>query len=740
MRILARVRSSIRPFLLAGGLLALLAPSVTAATAPVLTSQITDQTGVLGSGQADVQDALDDLLNQQNVQLWVVVVQTSNGATAPDLATAIFLANGFGGNDMVLLIVMDIHKYGWAEDGATGLSRSQINSLASAQVEPYFKKEDYSGGIVVFARALGQEIDATRYPKTEPPVYTPVPLPDGGIPLGSTDTSGLTTFLWVVIWLILIVGGLGVLRILFRAWKRGRLGAEEGDKKTGDLARQANRLLVDTDDAVRDAVAEVGFAEAAFDESDVKPYRDALIAAQAELKAAFEIRQQLDDSTPEDPPTKANMYGAIIAHCQAAGARLDEQAKRIAALRDLEKTAPAALAELPKTIETLKSRLPDVREAMKTLMGYAPSSWAAVKGNTEEADKRGHFAESQIEQGKAALAAKPPNRSAAARAARAAQEAVAQANQLLDAVGQMAGALKDADAKLDQEMAAAQADIKAARTALAGKATTAGTASSAADLAKAEDLLRTAKRQDAARPPDPLAALKSAQDAHATADSVLAGVREASDQAARARAAFDVAHASAVGRINEAQAVIDSRRNGVGPTARTRLAEAQRHLSQADALATTDIATATTEANVATNLAASAYTLASGDFVDFERGGPPRGGYGGGYGGGGYGGGGGGGGEAQAAGAILGGIIGGILGGGIRNGGGFGGTPWGSSGGWSGGGSSGGGSSGGGSSSGGSSSGFGGFGGHSGGGGWGVGGGGGGHGGGGGVHSGGGGW
>ena len=288
MRILARVLASVRPILLAGGLLALLAPSGLAATAPILTSQITDQVGVLGSGQADVQDALDDLLNQQNVQLWAVVVQTSNGLTAPDLATEIFQANGFGGNDMVLLLVMDIRKFGWAEDEATGLSTSQINSLASSQLEPYFREADYSGGIVAFARALGQQIDAARYPKTEPPVNTPVPLPDGGTPLGSTDTSGLTTFLWVVIGLILIVGGLGVLRILLRAWKRGRLSVEERDKKTGDLARQANKLLVDTDDAVRDAVAEVGFAEAAFDESDVKPYRDAVTAGQSELKAAFD--------------------------------------------------------------------------------------------------------------------------------------------------------------------------------------------------------------------------------------------------------------------------------------------------------------------------------------------------------------------------------------------------------------------------------------------------------------------
>jgi uncharacterized membrane protein YgcG len=720
MRIVRRLRTSLRPALLAGGLLLLLASGAVAQSTPTLTGQITDQTGVLDSGRTQVQAALDTLLNRENVELWVVFIATGNGATAQQLAQQTFDGGGMGGNDLLLFVTVNDHQFGWRESNAspaTGLPGAQIDSLLSSTMEPRFRAGDYPGGIVAFVNALGEEIDAARAPVSKPTAENPGGVVAGsqggsiGTPSSSND-SAVVTVLWTILALILIGGGAVLVALWFSSWRRGRLNAEERDKRTGELARQANKLLVETDDAVNAAQQELGFAQAEFDEGDTKPFADAIAGAQTELKAAFAIRQQLDDSIPEDQPTKEKMYGEIIAHCQAASSAMDEQAKRIQALRDLEKTAPDALAALPKTIETLQGRLPSIQAAMKTLSGYAPSAWAAVKGNAEEADKRGHFAEQQIEKGKAALAATPADTNAAAHAARAAQEAVAQASQLLDAVEQMAAALEDARAKLGPEIADTEADIAAAKSAAQGAATggaagaPAAVSGAAGDLAKAEALLEAAKRQAAAQAPDTIAALKAAQDAHASTDAVLAGIREAASQQARARAAFASARASADMSLNQARAFIGTRRNGIGREARTKLAEAERHLGLADSLAATDLNTATIEAGVATNMATAAYNLASGDFVDYERGTSPRGG-------GGYGGGGG----SNVAGAILGGIIGGMLSGG--RGGGFGGTRWGSGGGWTGGGGGGFGGFGGSHGGGGSWSGGGGGGGsHGGGGGW----------------------
>jgi len=723
MKIVDRACRTIRPLLLAGGLAATVlllgAAGASAQSAPHLTGQITDQAGVLGSGQSSLQSALDNLLSHENVELWVVTMPTTGDATAPDMATQIYEDNGLGGNDVVLLIAVNDKRYGWAEESATGLTGTQVDALLSEQMEPSFRAKDYAGGIVNFVTALGRQIDAARAP-----VSGPTAGPGGNT--ASFDSSGLATALWTLIAIIVVGCGLILLILWFRAWRRGRLSAEERDKQTGDLARQANKLLVDTDDSLRDAVQEIGFAQAEFDDSDVKPYSDAVAAAQDELKQAFVIRHQLDDATPEDQPTKAKMYSDIIAHCQSANAEVDEQAKRLSNLRDLEKTAPDALAALPKAVDALKARLPAIQAATRALSAYPPSSWAAVKGNAEEADKRGHFAETQIAAGKAALAATPPDHAGAARSARAAQEAVAQANQLLDAVEQLAAAMEDARGKLKDAITAADADIAAAKTAVGAAPAGPATTSSAADLAKAEALLNSA-RQSSAAAPDPMAALKAVQAAHASADQVLVGIREAKAQQDRSTAAYLIAHQSATATIAQTRSFVATRSDGVGTQARTKLAEAERHLAQAEALAATDLDGATSEATTAHQIADEARDLAQTNFTAYDRyggsGAPgmPRPGYSqptepGGYG------------SPGIGGAILGNVLGGMLGGGRR--GGFGGTPWGSGGGWTGGGHGGIGGFGG------FGGGFGGMGGgglHSGGGGWSGGGGGG-------VHSGGGGW
>ena len=147
MSIVARLRSGIRPVLLSGVLLALLAPAAAAASAPHLAGQISDQTGVIGSGRAQVQSALDDLLSRENVQLWLVLIPTTDGATAQDLAQQTYQANGLGGNDMVLLIAVDDHRYGWWETTATGLPGPQVDSLLSSEMELGFRAGDYAGGM-----------------------------------------------------------------------------------------------------------------------------------------------------------------------------------------------------------------------------------------------------------------------------------------------------------------------------------------------------------------------------------------------------------------------------------------------------------------------------------------------------------------------------------------------------------------------------------------------------------------
>jgi hypothetical protein len=109
--------------------------------------------------------------------------------------------------------------------------------------------------------------------------------------------------------------------------------------------------------------------------------------------------------------------------------------------------------------------------------------------------------------------------------------------------------------------------------------------------------------------------------------------------------------------ISATQDFITTRRGGIGGEARTRLAEAQRHLDRAMSLAQTDPVSALAAAQQADALAEQAGQLARADVGAFAGGGA-----------------GGGGGFGGLGGAILGGIlIDSIFGGGGRGSGGFGG-------------------------------------------------------------------
>jgi hypothetical protein len=189
-------------------------------------------------------------------------------------------------------------------------------------------------------------------------------------------------------------------------------------------------------------------------------------------------------------------------------------------------------------------------------------------------------------------------------------------------------------------------------------------------------------------------AYTKARRADELADAIEQGIRSAREQQARETARVEAGLRTAQLAVTRASDYVGGHRGGIGTEARTRLAEATRHLGQAVTLRPTDSAGALAEADQATRLAAEAQTLAEQDYGHWDD--PFRGGFGGGARGGG----------SDIAGAIIGGIIGGLLSGGGRRGGGGGFGGFGGFGGGGGGfggfgGSSGGGSFGGGGSSGG---------------------------------------
>ncbi|HEX7949128.1 MAG TPA: TPM domain-containing protein [Candidatus Limnocylindrales bacterium] len=643
-------------------------PSVFAQSVPRLSGPVTDESGVAGGRTAVIEAALGTLLRTRGVQLYVAFVPTTGGDVPQSFTQATFEQNGLGGNDMLLLVATDDHRYAWWENGAVpSLQSNEVDQLLSRTLEPRFRAGDYPGGVIDFANglaaALGGSVPATA--ATGPTGAPLTPGPGGAV---SEPVRDAGPWLAILVGTVLLFAGFILLWAWWRQRRLSRLTAEERDRRTGELARQANALLIAADDAVRDGQQELGFAEAEFDSADVDPLRAALTAAQAELTAAFTVRQRLDDDVPEDPETRERMLTEIVQRATRLKGLLDEQHKRLAALRDLEAQAPQALAALPAQVTALQARLPAAEAAVERLGAYAASDTQPVKGNVEEARKRLAAASGEIERGQASLRATPPDAKAAARSVQRVQRVLVEAAGLLDAVDRLAAALEDARDRLDGEIVAAESDLTAA---LAANEQSPGGPDVAARLAEAKTLLAGAKAQAASATPAVLAALKDAQRANSTADEVLARVRQAEEQRAREKAALVAALRTAEASVARAQDFVETRRHGVDREARTRLAEAQRHLDLAKAQAANDPVSAANEAKLAAQLADQAYDLASSDFDDWDRGGGRRRG-------------------PDLGQVILGGIIlGNVLGGmGRRGGGGWGGTPWGLPGGGRGGGGS----------------------------------------------------
>ncbi len=242
-------------------------------------------------------------------------------------------------------------------------------------------------------------------------------------------------------------------------------------------------------------------------------------------------------------------------------------------------------------------------------------------------------------------------RSAAVVSGRAAEDAITQAGTLLDGLTRLGADLAAAGERIAASRAETEQDIAEAHALLAEG----DPADLAALVARAEAALASATEAQNATPPDPMAALRLIDEADGALDRGLVTARDAQSVAKRAAAALDQALLTARPAVAAAEDFIGTRRGAVGAEARTRLAEAQRHLAQAQAQGVAP-ASALAEAQAADALARQALDLARSDVSHWQGGGMGGGGLGGALG--------------SGLGAELGSLVlGGILSGGFSGGG-----------------------------------------------------------------------
>ena len=665
------VRAGMVMLLLTVGLL--IGSGVATAVPPFrIPSQITDQNNSLAGHTAEVQNAISKLYSEDKLQLWVVYVDTFDGQDGQAWTQQSFAKSGFG-SDTVLLAVATVEgSYGFYAPSGSVVTQSQLNTVASSDIVPDLKSKDWSGAAVGAADGLRTTV-------------------------GASSSGSKTWILWLVLLVLLIGGYLWFRQARKSKSAKGPDGQTVGGPVEGADGRPAEpaepleplqsvsdrsvQILIATDNAVRTSEQQLMLAESTFGKPAMADFRAAYESARTSLAAAFQLRQQIDDDIPEDDATRRGWMNQIISSCTDADAALDAQSERFDDMLDLKNRLPAAIADLRTAIGVQDARVADHMATLARLSGsYAPSALSTVINNAAEAANRLDFARSAA--ATAGQEAAATDTTPAVVATRSAQEAVAQAGILLDAIDKLDANLADASARLQTRLAPVQAELAAAKAAF-GQGGTGGAGQAISQrLAQVETALAAVSGPNGAR--DPILATQRIQEADLTLDDILAATRSAQATQQRAAAALQASLDSADAKISGAGDFIATRRGAVGSEARTRLAEAQRHLATAQNLAGSDDAAALAESRKAEQLADEAARLAQNDIGRWQ--GPG----GGGYGGGGYGGGGG----SAFGGAILGGILGGLLsGGGGGYGGGFGGGGFGGGGGGFGGGGDGGGGS-----------------------------------------------
>ncbi|WP_193047240.1 TPM domain-containing protein [Mycolicibacterium baixiangningiae] len=638
----------------------LLAP-VTAAEPPFrLPGYVTDQAGALSAAQrGQVQSAVDRLYDDRKIRLWVVFVDDFSGQGAVNWARSTMQISDLGSYDALLAVATVDRAYALqVPPSVSDLTAAEVDEVRRDEVEPALRSGDWAAGAVAAADGLNNAA-----------------APGGGIAWGG---------------LLIALGVIAVGVLLLWVWaqrrRRKRRAAEIAAARRVDpsdanalasvsldaLDELSKSIVVEVDNAVRTSSNELALAVEEFGDERTEPFTRAVDNAKEALAQAFSVRHQLDDAIPETPTQRRELLTRVIVSAAKADRELDAQTEAFETLRELVINAPSRLDGLTQRVVDITARIEPSQQKLTALHAeFDTAALSSVAGNVDAARELLTFADQNITRGRE-LAARPVagQQSDLVDSVRAAESALSQAGSLLDAVDSAAGDIRRAAARLPAVIEDTQSGIRQAGELLAGGNVPQGaqleTARDAASQAVAE-----AQRSGAT---DPLGAFTHLTKADADLDRLLAAVEEQREAADRLNRALEEALFVARSRVRSVSDFIDTRRGSIGPEARTRLAEAVRQISAADAKRSTNPSEAIAHANGAAMLAAQAQQLANTDVQYAQQAYTGR-----------YGGGGGGNMGAMIGGILIGNVLSGGFGGGGFGGGGFGPGSFGGSGGGGGG-------------------------------------------------------
>ncbi|MEV4623856.1 hypothetical protein AB0J74_34750, partial [Asanoa sp. NPDC049573] len=300
-----------------------------------------------------------------------------------------------------------------------------------------------------------------------------------------------------------------------------------GDLSTARLLAQADAALVAADNALCTSEQELSFAQAQHGRDATVTFVEAVTAARADLAEAFRVRQHLDDHEPEDEFTRRRVLRSIVEHCAAASHRLDARAEPFELLRASEEARLASRLTVRR--DEARARLQVAGTTWKELTAaYAESALAPVIDNLAQAAARIEFATAEIEQ------------DGRRTGLRTAQQALGQAEALLDALDLFAADLATAEDAAAELLADLHAEVAAGKAVLAMAGRPPGNARGdkvglAADVHRADEAANDLATELAVARPDPVAGLRRLESVSGPLGESLGAVRDPSSAGWRDR-------------------------------------------------------------------------------------------------------------------------------------------------------------------------------------------------------------
>ncbi len=359
--------------------------------------------------------------------------------------------------------------------------------------------------------------------------------------------------------------------------RRVRTGRDRRSSSAEALAVRAGAALLRADEALESAEQEVGYAIAQFGDDAARPFIDALASARSDVMTAFRLRQGLDEAREPHPRSTA-VHREILALSQRASERLAAQRSIFDERRRDEVAAPVRIAELRTRIAALEATLLRARDAVSALGAqFTVAPVDDARSSVEEAATA--IADAIVFTDAAQTALHQSTVPAVAGHVRIAEEQVDRAAAALDSASTIERDLRAAAAAWREHSELARHDVAEARTARDNSPDPAHGAAITAAMDAVRAVLPPVGSTEV--PADPVRSLDRLARAVADLDTTLAAARNQEDRLRHARTALEGALVTARSQIGVSKGLIARGRGSLG--ARTRLAEAERHLVIAEA-------------------------------------------------------------------------------------------------------------------------------------------------------------